>query len=36
LTECSTWDFANKIGNYFDRLKRGMEPDPHNWNFRVV
>jgi branched-chain amino acid aminotransferase len=29
-------DFAPRASNFLDRLKRGMEADIHNWNYRVL
>lgn len=28
-------DFAARISEYLDRLKRGLEPDVHHWNLRI-
>jgi branched-chain amino acid aminotransferase len=28
-------DFAGKVSTYMDRLKRGLENDKHNWNYKV-
>jgi branched-chain amino acid aminotransferase len=28
-------DFSSRVSNYLDSLKRGLEQDPHNWNYRV-
>jgi branched-chain amino acid aminotransferase len=36
LTDTTTWTFTNKIGPYFDRLKRGVEVDDHQWNLRIL
>jgi branched-chain amino acid aminotransferase len=29
-------EFALRIGNYLDRLKRGLEPDIHHWNLKIA
>lgn len=36
LSESKDWVFANKIGEYYDRLKRGLEVDTHQWNCKIV
>jgi hypothetical protein len=36
LTDTTTWTFTNRIAPYFDRLKRGVETDQHQWNMRIV
>jgi len=28
--------FATRVGVYLDRLKRGLEPDTHNWNLKIA
>ena len=35
LPNPDTWEFAPKALNHLNRLKRGLEADPHGWNTRV-
>jgi branched-chain amino acid aminotransferase len=35
LNDPSSWDFAPKAAKYLDRVKRGLETDSHQWNYKV-
>ena len=35
LKSAANNEFAAQISTYLDRLKRGLEPDTHSWNYRV-
>lgn len=36
LPHVDQWTFSPKVSEYYDRLKRGLEADVHNWNFKVI
>lgn len=36
LRPYTEWEFAPKISDYLDQLKRGLQDDTHQWNKRVV
>jgi len=36
LRPFSEWEFAPKVSDFMDELKRGNEQDPHHWNKRIV
>jgi branched-chain amino acid aminotransferase len=35
LRPFTEWEFAPKVAEYMDRLKRGMESDTHKWNYKI-
>ena len=35
LQPWNSWEFAPKVSNYLDELKRGLTEDKHNWNFAI-
>lgn len=35
LRPFTEWEFAPKVSDFMDSLKRGMETDTHNWNMKV-
>ncbi|MEN9348525.1 MAG: hypothetical protein RLZZ77_2036 [Bacteroidota bacterium] len=35
LRPFSEWDFAPKVSDFMDSLKRGLENDTHKWNMKV-
>jgi branched-chain amino acid aminotransferase len=36
LTDHQSWEFANKVKNYLERLKRGEEKDIFNWTVPIL
>lgn len=36
LNKSNSADFAGRISTYLDHLKRGLEKDIHNWNYKIV
>lgn len=35
LQPWNSWEFAPKVSNHLDALKRGLIGDAHNWNFHI-
>jgi len=35
LQPWNTWEFAPKVSQYLDQLKRGLTKDNHGWNFAI-
>jgi branched-chain amino acid aminotransferase len=35
ITRDQSADFAGRMNTYLDRLKRGLEADNHNWNYKI-